>query len=423
MRIKTLSVALLAGAIIGAGCGGDDSESTTASADSAPETIADIEFDAGPFDSDEDFVAAVNDYCGTTSEIFARYPVYGVGADGLADEFETTVRLDQEDLANVESFEAPDDLADEWDGYLEANTNLVAAHEDVLAAAEQGDLDKANGVLFGPATDAIDAVTKASEDLGIECFQEEVDLSEADPATASDAAADAPQPSNSIEEAGDEWLAALQSGDCKEIVAATHAQNYPTVESVADPTTGDCKGAKTNSAESEVVGSTQFGPVGMVAYRYAPGQYQYDEFIIDRDNDDELKHTTTIYAGPTGLDPAPEGNDADAKVEAFVNAIRDNDADALNQSLTVETLPPGEESSFAQDGPFDALGNDPTYAKQIVSDIREDAEAEPVPLGANQIWSTYLLDTTGEDYVLLATHQPGSEDEYGANAYWVLPAS
>ncbi len=377
MRIKTLCVAVLAGAIIGVGCGGDDTESTTSSAATAPETIADIEIDAGPFETDEDFVAAVNDYCETASGVFDRYPMYGVGAEGLADEFETTVRLDQEDLAKSKSFEAPDDLADDWDSYLEANSKLASTHQDVLAAAKKGDLEGANGVLFGPGTEAVDAATKASEDLGIECFQDDAELSQADPAAATDAAADAPQPSNTIEEAGDEWLAALQSGDCKEIVDATHAQNYPTEETVADPATGDCKGAKTNSAETEIAGSAQFGPVGMVAYKYAPGQYSYDEFIADRDNDDQFKHTTTIYAGPNGLDPAPDGNNADAKIEAFVDAIRENDADALNESLTVETLPPGE-GGFAQTGPFKSIGSDPEYAKKVVSDIRADPDAEPV---------------------------------------------
>ena len=198
---------------------------------------------------------------------------------------------------------------------------------------------------------------------------------------ATDAAGDAPQPSNTIEEAADEWLAALQSGDCKEIVDATHAQNYPTEETVADPATGDCKGAKTNSAETEIAGSAQFGPVGMVAYKYAPGQYSYDEFIADRDSNDQFKHTTTIYAGPNGLDPAPDGNNADAKIEAFVDAIRANDADALNDSLTVETPPPGE-GGFAQTGPFKSIGTDPEYAKQVVSDIRADAEADARPSSA-----------------------------------------
>ena len=415
-----ICAALAAAALTAAGCGSDD-DSTTAASD-APETIAEIEVETGPFDTDDDFIAAVNDYCGEAGLVFDRYPMYGVGAEGLAAEFENLVALETDDVAKSESIEATDDLAADWQGYNDANSDLLATHEDVLAAAKSGDADKANEILFGPATKAVDATTKASEDLGVECAGADNPLSEAAPAGSADAAADAPQPSNSIEDAADEWLAALQSGDCKEIVAATHSQNYPTEESVADPLTGDCKSAKTNSASYEVAGTAQFGPVGMVAYKNAPGSYQYDEFVLDTEAGDALKHTGTDYAAENGLDPAPEDSTADTEIAAFVDAIRANDPDALNETLTVDTLPPGE-GGFAQDGPFTALGNDPTYAKKIVSDIRADEEAEAVQIGANQIWSTYLLETTGEDYVLLATHQPGSEDEYGANAYWVLPAS
>ena len=348
MRAKAIGLAMLASAIIAAGCG-SSTESGSTDSDLVPKAIADVDVQTGPFDSDDAFVTAVSDYCKAADGVFARYPVYGVSANGLAAEFTTRVGLETDDVANTKSIEAPADLADKWAEFNAANQALLDADTAILEAAKAGDEKKAEALVYGDATSATDDLSKLSGELGVDCFQEDVPLSDADPGAATDAAADAPQPSNSIDDAADEYLAAAKSGDCKQIVTAPHTQNYPTVDAIADPSTGDCSTYASNSKSTEVAGTAQFGPVGMAAYKYAPGQYSYEEFVLDPDKGDRLEHTATIYADQVGLDPAPDGNDADQQVQAFVDAIRANDPKALNATATVESPSPGE-SGFPQDG-------------------------------------------------------------------------
>ena len=219
------SIALLAG------CGSDDSsDSTTASATAAaPESISEIDVDTGPFESDEDFAAAVNGYCDEAGVIYSRTPVYGITAEGLAAEFTTLVANENEDLAKTESIEAPDALADGWADYNDANAKLIASHEKVLDAAASGDVAAANDLLFTDATKAGDDVAAANDELGLECSDPDRPISDAEPAAATAAAAAAPQPTNTIDEAAEEFLAALQSGDCKEIVAVSNSQSRVSV--------------------------------------------------------------------------------------------------------------------------------------------------------------------------------------------------
>lgn len=418
MRLKSLGVAMLACASITAGCGSESDTST----DAAPTSIAEIDVQTGPFDSKEQFVSAVSDYCDQANAVFNRYPVYGVSPAGLVAEYETRVRLDGEDVAKTTSIKAPDEVADDWATYTDADQALLASDKAVLDAAKADDAEKANELMAGDAATAINDLIDTSDKLGLSCFDTDAPLSAAEPGGATGAAADAPQPANTIEEAADEWLAATQSGDCKQIVAATHTQNYPSVDAIADPATGDCSVYATNSKSTEVADTAQFGPVGMAAFKYGPGQYSYEEFVLDPDNGDKLTHTGSIYGNTVGLDPAPESNNADEQIDAFVQAIRDNDPKALNPTITVESPGPGE-GGFPQDGPFNELGSDPVYAKTIVSDIRADDAAAPQLMGQNQIWSTYMLEANGHDYVLFATHQPGSVDDYGVNAYWALDSA
>jgi len=417
VRIRTICAALAAGALIAAGCGSSDEEST--SEDAAPATIAEIEVDTGPFESDDEFIGAVDDYCAEAGAVFLRYPMYGFNADGLAAEMETLVELETDDLDNLESFEAPESLADDWTAYTEANADLVAAHEDVLAAAKDGDIEEANAILNGASAKAVGATDKAQAAVGVSCSSRDEGLREDNPGEATDAAGEAPQPTNTIEEAADEYLAAMQSGECKQIVAAFHTQSRVTEEAFADPATGDCSAQADSFAKTTVAGTAEFGSYGMAALEYAPGSFSYEQFVLDPDEGDQLKHTGGVYANVNGLEAAPEDNDADQVVSGFVGAVRDNDPDALNETVTIETAPAGE-GGFLQTGPFTKLGNDPEFAKAIVTDIRDDEAAEPVLLGANQISAAYLLETEGNDYVLVATHQPGSATDYGVSSYWAL---
>ncbi len=144
--------------------------------------------------------------------------------------------------------------------------------------------------------------------------------------------------------------------------------------------------------------------------------------MLDSEADGELKHTSGVYADDNGLDPPNEGIDADATAQAFLDSIRADDTDAFNDTITVETLP-ASEGGFLQDGgSIKQIGSDPDYGKAIVEDIRADESATAELLGVNQFQAEYLVDTDGaNDYVLMLTHQPGSETAYRVSAYWALP--
>ena len=421
MSLRLFLLATAACLALIAGCGGDD-DTTTADSDSeAPATIADIEVETGPFETEEEFVEAVDGFCETAGEIYSRAPVWGVSAPGLEAEFTRLVDLEQQDVAQTEAIEAPEELADEWADYNEASAELTATHEEVLAAAADGDADEANQILGGPSTDAANDLTEASDAAGVDCTSDNDPLSEAEPAPATDAAAEAPQPTNTIEEAAEDWLTAFQSGNCKTIVEAVHSQLNVEPDGIADPD-GTCKSRGDATSEWEVAGTVQWGPVGMAAMEVGPGQFAYEHFVIDPDKSDELRQVGETSADPNGLDPANEGIDADETIASLLDAIRADDTEAFNDALTIEALD-ADEGSFVQEGEtITSIGDDPAFGEQIVTDIKGDEAATPELLGVNQIEAVYLLETEGQyDYLLVAEHQPGSETEYGFTAYWALP--
>ncbi len=97
MRIRLTGLALIASAALAAGCGSSDDTDSTSETAAAPATVAEIEVDTGPFESEAEFTDAVNSYCDTAGEIFARAPVYGISAEGLAAEFDRLVELENQD--------------------------------------------------------------------------------------------------------------------------------------------------------------------------------------------------------------------------------------------------------------------------------------------------------------------------------------
>ncbi len=129
MRTKAIGLAVPASAIIAAGCG-SSTESGNTDSDLVPKAIADVDVQTGPFDSDDAFVTAVSDYCKAANGVFARYPVHGVGINGLAAEFTTRVSDIRADDAAKPVLIGQNQI---WSTYrLEANGEdyiLIATHQ------------------------------------------------------------------------------------------------------------------------------------------------------------------------------------------------------------------------------------------------------------------------------------------------------
>ena len=394
-----------AGVMLFAGCGGGDSTESQSAA--TPTTPEEVTVDTGPFESDDEFRAAATAVCDGYHFVYGAAPVYGVYAPGLAQEYERRVPINEAFQADLESLEPTDGVSDPWNRLVEAGTKINASDEKILAAAEDGDTDGAYELINDPdILDVYDDYNAAAEEAGA-C--EPTPGFESQPiAEPTDAAADAPQPSNDVEAVAADWLAALQSGDCEQIADANHTQNY------AEPAE-DCSDLAKSEKKSEVLATAQYGAAG-AAYIGTDEANAYITFVLDPKTD-ELETTSTIYESDTGLMPAPDGNDADAMVADAVAAIRDNDPDAFNETLSADQP---EEGSFVQDGPFETISTDPIYGKRFVADIRDSPDAEPVLIGADNTQAYYTLATEGGDYMLIARHDPGEETAYKFTAYWGL---
>lgn len=405
-RWALAALALLA--LVLAGCGGDDSGDSTTASDEAPATLEEIEVDTGPFDSDEEFVAAIDAACNDYGAFYERAPVYGVEAKGLEAEFGRRVPINEAYQTSMESIEPTETLADEYQDYLDAGRQLNENEREVLAAAEKGDVEEANRILGEDNMEAVEKYDAATEALGACDSTQPPDPENV--AEAADAAADAPQPANTIDEAAEDYLAAFQSGDCKRIQEAQHSQMYAEL-------LDDCSDLTASYEGNEVLATAQYGPVGaaMVGTEESSG---YASFVLDPVTD-ELEYAGTIYTEPNGLEPPNEGIDAEDTVNTVLEAIRSDDVDALNETLPIDVIE--GEGSFHQTGEsITELGNDPEYAKRIVEDIKSDTEAQPELLGVNQVDAYYLLDTESTDYILVARHEPGSETDYAFAAYWAI---
>ena len=326
-------------------------------------------------------------------------------AEGLAAEFGRRVEINGSFQEDLESLEPTDALADDYDAFVQASADYNDNEDAVLDAAAAGDADEANALLSGDATTAYG---EAADALGA-CGNESGDLT-ADVAEATDAAADAPQPSNTIDEAAQAYIDALKSGDCQAIADANHSQNY------AEPAE-DCSETAELEKDTEVLATVQFGPVGAAVVGTSDSN-GYLQFMLDPVTGD-LAYTSTIYAADNGLEPPNEGIDADETVAAAVDAIRADDPDALNATLS-DDQPEGGTSFLQKGSTIETLGTDPEFADRIVADIKADAEAEPVLLGVDQVEAYYLLDTEETDYVLIARHDAGSETHYAFTAYWAI---
>ena len=413
IKLAALAAALLA--MLFAGCGGGDESADTAS-EETPATIEEIEVDSGPFDSDEEFLTATDELCDQYSAIYNRIPIYASFPAGLSKEFEARVALDEAVQEDLESIEPTEGLAEEWQAYVDASAEILANDERIVELAEADQEAEVNEFLSGEATATIEEFSAAAEELGAceEEFPSNDELA-AEVASATEAAADAPQSDVTIEAIASEYLMALQNGDCEVLFRATHSQNY------LEGPEKDCSASASQYEGYELAATASYGPAAAAVFANGEGESTYNEFILDPKTGG-YAYTGTLYAADGGLQPANEGIDSDQVAADAVTAIRDNDPDGLSALLKtdVPSDQPTDEGAFEKTKPFDSLGSDPVYEERIVADIRADSGAEPVLLGADQAQAYYLLDTEATDYVLVNRHEPGSETEYRFSGYWAI---
>lgn len=407
---RKTTLALLSGALLAAGCGGDDD--SNGDAESAPLTsMEEIEVSDGPFETTEELAAAMDDVCTQANQVYATTPVPGFQLAGLAAEFETIAEQSAALNAKLAELTPPDEASADYEAYLavldERDENNAAIAEGA-AAEDQQAVDAAfaeDDQLFEERAGLLEALGTEVCGLGPPVTAEPTGTGPAEDL-------EFPEPSNTIEEAAQEWLDADRSGDCEEALALGHSQGGYTPEICADDVPF--------YEAAELVGTEQYGPVGVATYDAGEDFFPFDNyFVVDAEADGALRNAGLLPNLEGGIKPAGEGNEADENAQAVVDAIRADDPDAFNELLLVDVAPdfPG----FQVEGDsFDTFGTDEVYGPLLVADIRADEEASPEPLGINRSYASYLLNANENDYVLTLTLEPGSATDYAFSSYWGL---
>ncbi len=153
-------------ALVAVGCGGDDSSSSGGDASDATDT-------AEPLSEDE-FVEQFNDACTETDDDLEAIPD--------PESYEEVVELAGEatdiatdGIATLQEIVPPEDLADDVDELLSLLEDRVALNEDLIAAAEDED-DQALQDVIDEGENIDEDIDGIAEDLGIDCFADEEDL-------------------------------------------------------------------------------------------------------------------------------------------------------------------------------------------------------------------------------------------------------
>ncbi len=388
MSRRALPLICLLAVVPVAGCGGGDG--------SPPE---------GPLAKAELAVAA-DEVCGAADARFATTGPRGVTNAGLAAEFENTTEIVAERQRGLEELEPKASVKADYERFLGAAAAVVAADRAVAEAAAADDqvgVDRAFGDL-GRATARRD---KAARDLGMKVCGGLPEPKVEETGTGPGEDVSFAEPRNTVEEALGDYLAATESRDCGAINDAEHSDNGTFSARVCGSVADGYAGAK-------VLATEQYGPAG-AAEIVANAQPFTLHFVEDTDG--VLRRGGDIVVDDGGLRPANEGIDADQVAADTVAAIRAGDAEAFNETLSVD-----DQSFEVEGGGFDAVGTGKT-GDDLVEAIRRDEGAEPEPLGANQAYAFYLLDTEGKDFVLILVHEPGSRTAYRFRGFFPIKPS
>lgn len=383
MRKLTLAALLCLAltATLAAGCGGGDD---------------------GPLEAEE-LAQEADDVCTEANDRFAVGGVRGIGNEALADEFEFTSEVVADRQEQLEALEPADDAAKAYETFLAASEDILAGDRAIAKAAAEDDTKGVNDG-FAKLDEASRTRERAAEELGMEvCGQiEEPRVEETGTGPADDLAY--PEPENTVAEAAEAFLAAAESDDCKRINAEEHSDNGTLSPQI-------CAAIADTVSGAEILLSEQYGPAGAAEIVTKEDQPITLYFAVDRDG--MLRHGGDVTHDSGGLRPANDDNDADAKAEAVVEAIRENDPEAFEEAS-------GTDSTFELKG--DGLAGSSPSGKALVADIRADDEAAPEPLGINQAFAFYLLEANGNHYVLGLTHNSGAGGDYGFNSYFPIPS-
>ncbi len=363
---------------------------------------------------DAAFIAEADAICLEGDAQLARYGGFGLSLPGLAQELQGTAQAGADRLAALEELMPPSALTEDYDGWLELVGDAEDAYAEAAKAAARGDQKATDAALANALGDEIKST--AREDLGLEqCLTPDSPAADSPDLEPELSGVEAPTgidfkpASNTVAEAAESYLAAVTKGDCDEIDDQIHSDNGE-----LDP--AGCELEQSNQG-LDIVATEQWGPAGVAVFYNAETGARF-AMAFGQDDDGVIRRLTSSVAGYYPLaGRAPEGNDADSKLTAALDAIRSDDVEAFNATLPPDSLPP-EDGGFEQTGvTIDSLGPD---GEVFVDAIKGAPDAEPVPLGINAAYAIYLIDTGGRSWILALTREPGTLDEYGFSGFWPI---
>jgi hypothetical protein len=348
---------------------------------------------------------AADTNCGYSDALSARLGPRGKTLAGIQAESAGTLPVFEEVQGLQAALEPAGPVAGDWKQYLDASQGVIDAGQAVVDAEGEAEaqrafaaLDQARQKTYPPA----DALGLKVCTFAAEATVEETTME--DPENFNLA-----EPTNAPEQAADELISAIDSGDCEKINAQRHSD-------AGDLSPQTCEYLITGYSGLDVVGSQSYGPAAMV--QFASGEdasrQGTTQFVIDSDGKLKYVNESVIVGG--GIHPPSEGFDAQETMDAVLEAVREEDSVAFT-----ETLGP-DGAYFEAEDPLAEFLSEPS-GKVVAETIRDNPEVEAVMIGANQALAFFIFDTENRDLLLEIGHSPGSETNYRNPGYWALPAS
>ncbi|MCB0861808.1 MAG: hypothetical protein KDB66_01180 [Solirubrobacterales bacterium] len=348
--------------------------------------------------------SAMDEVCTDTNADFEALGTRGLTMPAIAAEFQGYAEVRQAVIDGFDELNTDDDAKKELQPYIDASEKVVAQDKTIAKAAAEND-QKAMNQAFAAQGAAFNERDKAARELGTKVCGQPADIKVEPTGTAPPDDLDAYQPKNSVDDAVAKYIKAAQSGNCGLINANRHTD-------AGDLDEPNCASVQKSLANAKVAGTESYGPVAQAEIVGADGTHFTSYFVTDLDGN--LRYGGDAIHDQGGLRPAPEGNDSQATAEATVQAIRDDDAAAFNETL------PFEDSPFWIKGEKVDKFGDGEYNAEFIKDIK-DGDAEPVQLGLNSAWGFYFLEGSKYDWVISTIHIPGVGGKYRFSGYYPIP--
>jgi len=381
-------------------CGGDsDDGGTLPTAVTAP-AIEVPEQPGGTLD-EAALVEAADINCGFANDQLGRLGPAGKTLEGIKAQWTGSVPVLEEVQDLQTGLDAGNSKA--WDQYLKANQATIDAYAEIAATPDEAALTAG----FEAQQKALAATYPPADALGLEVCTYVPEATVTGTEMNDPVDFDLAEPSNTVEQAAETFIGAVDSGSCPRINAQRNSD-------VSDLQPGTCKYLVDTYANLEVVGTESYGPVAMATFAGKGDDSRSGtvQFVIDQDL--ELKYVNESVIPGGAIHPPSEGFDAQETMDSMLESIRDQDGEAF---LDLQ----GPDGAITEvSDPFDRI-NSEEGGRIVAEDIRENPDVEAVMIGANQAVAYFIFDTGERDYLLENNHVPGSETAYRNFGYWALP--